>query len=231
VPQTCRSSLSLASWKYLPMPSLLRSCPTSNTTIRIPLSLFIRFINFFILRLIRYSSFVTNCVENLKKSSINFSQAGSEEGVRIDKILESTVSFKDIPVMKDLLVIQKKIRSIMEDWLNACRSSLCVPQPNFFILADLHYKHKATRLNKNHSDFQKIVLHRRKSKSAEQLNLKNNSKSFEQNLKKYTSTLKNKSNSSFDSLKVQQRCNSAFYRKFLPCSRPPPLPLFFRPQF
>ena len=121
--------------------------------------------------------------------------------------------------MKDLLLIQKKIRSILEDWLNACRSSLGVSQPNFFILTDLHYKHKATRLNKNHSDFQKIVLHRRKSKSAEQLSLKNNSKSFEQNLKKYTSTLKNKSNSSLDSLKVQPRSKSAFYRKFLMLAR------------
>ena len=29
---------------------------------------------------------------------------------KIEKLLDSTVSYKDIPVMKDLLVTQKKIR-------------------------------------------------------------------------------------------------------------------------
>lgn len=99
-----------------------------------------------------------------------------DSSLRIDKLLETTISYKDIPVMKDLLTIQKKIRSLLEDWLLHCRTSLGIMQPDMYILPDFPPKQKTTRLNEHHSDFNKIVFHRRKSKSVE--NLMTNTTSF-----------------------------------------------------
>lgn len=60
-------------------------------------------------------------------------QSASSHGSKIDRLLESTVSYRDVPVMKDLLVIQKRIRSILEEWLIYCRNSLGVLNPNMYI--------------------------------------------------------------------------------------------------
>ena len=103
------------------------------------------------------------------------------------------MSYKDIPVMKDLLVTQKKIRSILEDWLVFCRNSLGIMEPEMYILPDLPNKHKISRLNENHSDFDKIVLHRHKSKSAENLITPSETVLFETNIKKLTNSLLKKS--------------------------------------
>jgi hypothetical protein len=89
----------------------------------------------------------------------------SSHDSKIDRLLETTISYRDVPVMKDLLVIQKKIRSVLEDWLVYCRSSLGVLNPNMYIFPDFPVKHKSTRLTEDHKDFNKIVLHKRKSKS------------------------------------------------------------------
>ena len=98
--------------------------------------------------------------------------------------------------MKDLLVIQKRIRSLLEEWLQHCRNALSILEPEMYILPDLPLKHKITRLNENHSDFNKIVLHKTKSRSAENLSDKrrNNEFSvFETNLKKLTDHLTRRS--------------------------------------
>ncbi len=95
--------------------------------------------------------------------------------------------------MKDLLVTQKKIRSILEDWLLFCRNSLGIMEPEMYILPDLPNKHKISRLNENHSDFDKIVLHRHKSKSAENLIMLSESVLFETNVKKLTNSILKKS--------------------------------------
>jgi hypothetical protein len=91
---------------------------------------------------------------------------------KLEKLLfDSTVSHKDVPLLKDLLAIQKKIRGILEDWLAYCRTSLNIMQPDMYLLPELPpmtgRHNKASRLNKNHVDYEKIVLYRRKSKSAE----------------------------------------------------------------
>jgi hypothetical protein len=113
-----------------------------------------------------------------------------ESSLRIDKLLETTISYKDIPVMKDLLTIQKKIRSLLEDWLLHCRTSLGIMSPDMYILPDFPQKHKTTRLNEHHSDFNKIVFHRRKSKSVE--NLISNTTSFLEALSTFRSNANNK---------------------------------------
>ena len=92
--------------------------------------------------------------------------------MRIEKLLDSTVSYKDVPVMKDLLVIQKKIRKILDDWLNYCRNSLGILDPEMYILPDLPIKKKETRFDENHVDFEKVAFYRRKSRSAENLTVK-----------------------------------------------------------
>lgn len=94
-----------------------------------------------------------------------------ESASKLDKLFfDSTVSHKDVPVIKDLLVVQKKIRNLLEDWLSHCRSSLSILEPDMYLLPELAMnKHKYNRLNRNHADFDKIVLYRRKSKSAENL--------------------------------------------------------------
>ena len=89
----------------------------------------------------------------------------SSHDSKIDRLLETTISYRDVPIMKDLLVIQKKIRSILEDWLFYCRNSLGVLNPNMYIFPDFPIKHKTTRLIEDHKDFNKIVLHKRKAKS------------------------------------------------------------------
>ncbi len=84
---------------------------------------------------------------------------------RIDKLLESTnVSYKDIPVIRELLSIQKKIRNVLEDWQLHCRNSLKILSPELYIFSQ-PIDTKCDRLNKNHRDFNKIILHSRKSKS------------------------------------------------------------------
>lgn len=77
------------------------------------------------------------------------------------------MSFKDVPLMKDLLITQKKIRSILEEWLVYSRSCLSILEPNLYILPDFPVSNRVNRLNENHSDFNKIIFHRRKSKSVE----------------------------------------------------------------
>ncbi len=113
-----------------------------------------------------------------------------ENSLRIDKLLETTISYKDIPVMKDLLTIQKKIRSLLEDWLLHCRTSLSIMQPDMYILPDFPQKHQTNRLNEHHSDFNKIVFHRRKSKSVE--NLITNTTSFLEALSTFRPNANNK---------------------------------------
>lgn len=76
--------------------------------------------------------------------------------------------------MKDLLLIQKKIRSILEEWLSFCRNSLSILEPDLYILPDFPSKHRVTRFNENHSDYEKIVFYRRKSKSADNLTFRRN---------------------------------------------------------
>lgn len=95
-------------------------------------------------------------------------QASKEsEKLKIDKLLEKTVSFKDVPLMKDLLITQKKIRSLLEDWLGYSRTCLSIMEPNLYILPDLPVGNRPDRLNENHSDYNKIIFHRRKSRSVE----------------------------------------------------------------
>ena len=89
--------------------------------------------------------------------------------MKIDKLLEKTVSFKDVPLMKDLLITQKKIRSILEDWLSYSRTCLSILEPNLYILPDFPVGNRVNRLNENHSDYNKIIFHRRKSRSVENL--------------------------------------------------------------
>ncbi|RNA29347.1 hypothetical protein BpHYR1_032044 [Brachionus plicatilis] len=106
--------------------------------------------------------------QNGLKASIYLGQNSKEsEKVKIDKLLEKTVSFKDVPLMKDLLITQKKIRSLLEDWLAYSRSCLSILEPNLYILPDFPVRHRINRLNENHSDFNKIIFHRRKSRSVE----------------------------------------------------------------
>ena len=114
--------------------------------------------------------------------------------------------------MKDLLVIQKKIRSLLEEWLQYCRNSLSILEPDMYILPDLPAKHKIARLNENHSDFDKIVLHKCKSKSAENLTDKNEFSSFESNLKKFTDHLSRRTNKGGSSSN-EPRSRSAFIGK------------------
>lgn len=102
--------------------------------------------------------------QSVRKTSI-FNQSLSSHDSKIDRLLETTISYKDVPVMKDLLVIQKRIRTILEEWLTHCRSSLGVLSPNLYIFPDFPIKHKTTRLNEDHKDFNKIVLYKRKSRS------------------------------------------------------------------
>lgn len=111
--------------------------------------------------------------------------------------------------MKDLLVIQKKIRSLLEEWLQYCRNSLSILEPDMYILPDLPAKHKISRLNENHSDFDKIVLHKCKSKSAENLT---EFSSFESNLKKLTDHFSRKINKSGPSSN-EARSRSAYVGK------------------
>jgi hypothetical protein len=91
------------------------------------------------------------------------------------------VSYRDVPAMSELLTTQKKIRSILKDWLNYCRTSLKIMEPDMYILPELNNQppnqqrqqqqqqqhQQFSRFNKNHSNYEKIVLHRRKSKSAD----------------------------------------------------------------
>jgi hypothetical protein len=110
-----------------------------------------------------------NHLQSSNISANNSSKEIIDSSIKIDKLLDTTVSYKDIPLMKDLLNIQKKIRSLLEDWLSHIRNSLGIMQPNMYILPDLPQKHKTSRLNEHHSDYYKIVFHRRKSKSVENL--------------------------------------------------------------
>jgi hypothetical protein len=138
---------------------------------------------------------------------------------KIDKLLESSVSFKDIPVMKDLLILQKKIRSLLEEWLQYCRNSLSILEPDMYILPDLPTKHKVTRLNENHSDFNKIVLFKTKSRSAENLSdrKRDDFSIFESNLKKITDHLTRRSmKGSLQALNEnEQRSRSAYIGQYL----------------
>lgn len=84
---------------------------------------------------------------------------------RIEKLLESTVSYKDIPVIKDLLAIQKKIRNVLEEWQLHCRKSLKILSPDLYIFSQPINTDTCNRLNRNHRDFNKIILHKRKSQS------------------------------------------------------------------
>lgn len=72
--------------------------------------------------------------------------------------------------MKDLLTLQKKIRVILEDWLVYCRSCLGILQPEKYLIHDFTLRNKLNRYNENHSDYNKIVFYRRKSKSAAEIN-------------------------------------------------------------
>lgn len=99
-----------------------------------------------------------------RKPSISFNSTVRRDS-RIDKLLDSTISFKDIPVMKDLLSIQKKIRNIFEDWKTHCRSSLKILSPELYIFPGSLNIDKENHLNNNHRDFHKIIIHKKKSSS------------------------------------------------------------------
>lgn len=90
--------------------------------------------------------------------------ASSFRDARIDKLLEQNVSYRDIPVMKELLIIQKKIRGYLEEWQGHCRRSLNILSPELYIFPG-SCNEKASRLNDEHRDFDKIILHRQKSNS------------------------------------------------------------------
>lgn len=93
--------------------------------------------------------------------------------IQLDKLLESSVSYKDVPVMKDLLLTQKKIRKILDEWLAYCRSSLGILDPEMYLMPDMPpIKSKDTRFLESHSDFDKVKMCRRKSRSAENLTFK-----------------------------------------------------------
>jgi hypothetical protein len=131
------------------------------------------------------------------------------EMFKIEKIIESSVSYKDVPVMKELLQLQKKIRNILEDWLNYCRNSLSILEPEMYIMPDLPTKDR-TRFNEDHDDFQKIAFYRRKSKSAE--NLTTNFNLFEIRSKKFNA---NSNSQMFKSKSKLFRSKSAFLSKYI----------------
>ena len=118
--------------------------------------------------------------------------------------------------MKDLLVIQKKIRSLLEEWLQYCRNSLSILEPDMYILPDLPAKHKITRLNENHSDYDKIVLHKCKSRSAENLSDKNEFSQFESTLRKMTGHLTRQVTKG-GAPSYEPRSRSAYIGKFCLC--------------
>jgi hypothetical protein len=116
---------------------------------------------------------------------------------KLDKLIDSTVSYKDVPVMKDLLHLQKKIRKTLEEWLSYCRNSLGILEPEMYIMPDLPIRPKGTRFDMNHSDFDKIAFYRRKSRSAENLTVKNDL--FDNN----SSSFLQSKNGKFESRKAQ----------------------------
>ena len=110
-------------------------------------------------------------------------------------------------------------RIIFDDWQMHCRNSLGILNPSLYILPDTVFKHKTTRLNADHSDFNKIVLFRRKSKSVEDFH-KISTISFEsdnlRNSKNKTDTKTKKigeDSNMKSTVKVQERSKSAFISK------------------
>ncbi len=101
-----------------------------------------------------------------RKHSISFNNipANGQRDARIDKLLEPTVSYREIPVMKDLYTVQKRIRVLLEDWQHHCRLSLNILSPDQYIFPE-DLNGNESRLNANHRDFHKIILHKRKSNS------------------------------------------------------------------
>ena len=71
--------------------------------------------------------------------------------------------------MKDLLVTQKRIRKLLEEWLTYCRNALGILEPDMYIMPDLPMKSKDPRFNAEHDDYDKIAFYRLKSRSAENL--------------------------------------------------------------
>lgn len=119
-----------------------------------------------------------------RKASISFASGGNSTasigansipgggpgpGSGIEKLLEtSNVPYKDIAAMRDLLTVQKRIRTILEDWQSHCRSCLNILSPTQYIFpihSNQFSTHQNCRLNEDHRDFNKIVLHKRKSNS------------------------------------------------------------------
>lgn len=77
------------------------------------------------------------------------------------------VSYRDVPAMKDLLTTQKKIRNLLDEWLNYCRTSLNIMQPDMYILPEL--KNRSFGINALRLKNPSPLLDRSKSKSAEVL--------------------------------------------------------------
>lgn len=84
-------------------------------------------------------------------------------------LLESMVSYRDVPVMKDLLATQKRIRAILDEWVSYCRTSLNIMSPAMYILPELssrgHRRPVGERLMR--LSLLESPLDRTKSKSAE----------------------------------------------------------------
>lgn len=87
-----------------------------------------------------------------------------DPGKQLESILEHMVSFRDVPAMKELLTIQKKIRNLLDEWLNYCRTSLNIMAPSMYILPEL----KLVRNNNTKRNMSRSQLNNR-SRSAEML--------------------------------------------------------------
>lgn len=87
---------------------------------------------------------------------------------KLESILENMVSYRDVPAMKDLLLTQKKIRSLLDDWLNYCRTSLNIMAPSMYILPELKLiRDTNDRVKKRNRKSSPPLTERKKSHSAE----------------------------------------------------------------
>jgi hypothetical protein len=87
--------------------------------------------------------------------------------------LETIVSYRDVPLLKDLLLIQKKFRSIIDEWLMYCRTCLAVMPPDKYLISFMSSRQgvqghhlTSSRLDNKHENYNKIIIFNCKSKSS-----------------------------------------------------------------